>query len=164
MATNMLDFSDFLETQPQALYQSFLSDPKTRMSSSMKRYYQNQFSNIQSEYLGKLARDMRQKTELPTQRFGDYLQQNVFQSPSDYRYQRTAMPSVGNEYTGYGPSGRETMPMTAAQIGIPTTTSPLGQFTGYDRFRRESPYARSAYGAGPMSRSTFAPSARWITY
>ena len=74
---NFLDFSDFLETQPQALYQSYLSDPKTRMTSSMKRYYQNQFANIQNEYLGKLARDMR-AGNVPTDRFDDYLKSDVF--------------------------------------------------------------------------------------
>ena len=142
---NQFDFSDFLETQPQALYQSFLSDPSARMPSSMKRYYQNQFSTIQNEYIGELARSMRQGN-LPTRTFSDYLQKDVFQSPT-----RRA-----DERTGYGPSGFET---ELTQQG-----SPMRQFSGYDRFRRESPYARSAYGAGPMSRNMFAPSARWITY
>ena len=142
---NQFDFSDFLETQPQALYQSFLSDPSARMPSSMKRYYQNQFSTIQNEYIGELARSMREG-KLPTRTFSNYLQEEVFKSPT-----RRA-----DEFTGYGPSGFET---ELTQRG-----SPLRQFAGYDRFRRESPYARSAYGAGPMSRNMFAPSARWITY
>ena len=128
MPENFLDFSDFLETQPQALYQSFLTDPAARMPSGMKRYYQNQFSNIQNEYIGQLARQMRQG-ELPTRTFQDYLSTDVFTRPE------------------------QAEPM-----------SRMGRFTGYDRYRRESPYARSAYGAGPMSRSMFAPSARWITY
>ena len=136
MEENLFDFSDFLETQPQALYQSFLTDPSTRMPSSMKRYYQNQFSTIQNEYLGELARQMRQGN-LPTRRFSDYLQEDVFKTP---------------EWSFHKESGK------------PLPTSALGGFTGYDRFRRESPYARTAYGAGPMSRNMFAPSARWITY
>ena len=141
MAENFFDFSDFLESQPQALYQSYLTDPATRMSSGMKRYYQNQFSNIQNEYIGSLARQMRQGNgELPTRTFQDYLSKDVFQPPSR---------EAG---TGQGPSG------TSAR------TSLLGQFTGYDRFRRESPYTRSAYGAGPNRASLYAPSARWITY
>ena len=145
MPENFLNFSDFLESQPQALYQSYLTDPATKMSSGMKRYYQNQFSNIQNEYIGKLARQMRQG-ELPTRTFQDYLSKDVFQSPT----------RRSDEFTGYGPSGYETE--------LTRRGSPLRQFTGYDRYRRESPYARSAYGAGPMSRSMFAPSARWITY
>ena len=121
---DFLNFGDFLETQPSALYQSFLQDPQTRMSPAMKRYYSNQFNQIQSEYIGELARQMRQG-KVPTQRFGDYLE-NIFEQP-----------------TG---GGR------------------LGQFSGYDRFRRESPYAGSGYGAGPMGQKIFSPSARWITY
>ena len=128
MDEDLLNFSDFLETQPQALYQSFLTDPAARMPSGMKRYYQNQFSNIQNEYIGQLARQMR-LGELPTRTFQDYLSKDVFTRPE------------------------QADPM-----------SRMGRFTGYDRFRRESPYARSAYGAGPMSRRMFAPSARWITY
>jgi len=127
---DFLNFSDFLETQPQALYQSFMQDPETRMSPAMRRYYQNQFNQIQGEYVGELARQMRQGN-LPTMRFEDYLSKNVFTPPT--------------QRTDYG-------------------AGPLGQFTGYDRFRRESPYARSGYGAGPMGQRIFAPSARWITY
>ena len=136
MEENLFDFSDFLETQPQALYQSFLTDPSTRMPSSMTRYCQNQFSTIQNEYLGELARQMRQGN-LPTRTFSDYLQKDVFQPPA----------------WSWKP-----------ESGLADPRSALGGFTGYDRFRRESPYARTAYGAGPMSRNMFAPSARWITY
>ena len=149
MPENFLNFSDFLESQPQALYQSFLTDPATRMSSGMKRYYQNQFSNIQNEYIGSLARQMREG-QLPTRTFQDYLSKDVFQSPTQ----------EAGRWTGQGPSGTEMY----GPSGTSARTSPLGRFTGYDRFRRESPYARSAYGAGPMSRRMFAPSARWITY
>ena len=149
MPEDLLGFSDFLESQPQALYQSFLTDPSARMPSSMKRYYQNQFSNIQNEYIGSLARQMREG-QLPTRTFQDYLSKDVFQSPTQEAGRWTGQGLSGTEM--YGPSGTS------------TRTSPLGQFTGYDRFRRESPYARSAYGAGPMSRRMFAPSARWITY
>ena len=124
---NFLNFDDFLETQPRALYQSFLQDPQTQMTPSMRRYYQNQFNQIQGEYIGELARQMRQGN-VPTMRFQDFLQKDVFQQPMD------------------GAGGQ------------------LGRFTGYDRFRRESPYARSGYGAGPMGQRMFAPSARWITY
>jgi len=129
-----LDFSDFLEQQPQALYQSYLNDPKTRMTSSMRRYYQNQFQNIQQEYLGELARQMRQN-KVPTMRFQDYLTQNIQGSPRS------------------GMFGDRSMDPRSRQ-----------RFTGYDRFRRESPYTRSAYTAGPFTQSMFAPSARWITY
>ena len=69
---NLFNFSDFLESQPRALYQSFVTDPNNMMPSSMKRYYQNQFQNIQDEYLGTLARQMRQGN-LPTQTFQNYL-------------------------------------------------------------------------------------------
>jgi len=124
---NFLNFDDFLETQPRALYQSFLQDPQTQMTPSMRRYYQNQFNQIQGEYIGELARQMRQGN-VPTMRFQDFLQKDVFQQP---------MTGAGGQ---------------------------LGRFTGYDRFRRESPYARSGYGAGPMGQRMFAPSARWITY
>ena len=124
---NFLNFDDFLETQPRALYQSFLQDPQTQMTPSMRRYYQNQFNQIQGEYIGELARQMRQGN-VPTMRFQDFLQKDVFQQP---------MAGAGGQ---------------------------LGRFTGYDRFRRESPYARSGYGAGPMGQRIFAPSARWITY
>ena len=74
---NFLNFDDFLETQPRALYQSFLQDPATRMTPSMRRYYQNQFNQIQGEYIGELARQMRQG-KVPTMRFEDYLQSDVF--------------------------------------------------------------------------------------
>lgn len=57
---NVFNFEDFLETQPESVYQSFVSDPKAGMTSNMKRYYQNQFNQIQNEYIGKLAREMRQ--------------------------------------------------------------------------------------------------------
>ena len=127
---NFLNFSDFLETQPQALYQSYLGDPKSNMTSSMKRYYQNEFSNIQNEYLGKLARDMREGS-VPTYRFDDYLKSDVFTQP------RSTTPSA---------------------------SSPMGQYTGYDRYRRASPYTRNQYGSGPAGANAFAPSARWITY
>ena len=152
---NFLDFSDFLETQPQALYQSYLSDPNTRMTSSMKRYYQNQFANIQNEYLGKLARDMR-AGNVPTYRFDDYLKSNVFTTP----------------YTPTSSDPNRNFMNQKAYDDVSTTgsgnpnyySSPMGRFTGYDRFRRESPYARGQYGYGPGSQSIFAPSARWITY
>ena len=123
---NLFNFEDFLETQPQALYQSFLQDPATRMTPSMRKYYRNQFNQIQGEYIGELARQMRQGN-VPTMRFEDYLSKNVFTPPTQ----------------GGGQ---------------------LGQFTGYDRFRKESPFTRSGYGAGPMGQRIFAPSARWITY
>lgn len=126
-------FSDFLETQPQALYQSYLGDPKNNMNASMKRYYQNQFSNIQNEYIGSLARDMR-GGKLPTGRFSDYLESNVFRQPS---------PGTFNPSQSY---------------------APLNRFTGYDRYRKESPYLRNQYGSGPAGANVFAPSARWITY
>jgi len=129
---NFLDFSDFLEQQPQALYQSYLGDPKSNMTSSMKRYYQNEFSNIQNEYLGKLARDMREGS-VPTYRFDDYLKSDVFTQP------------------------QQTSPQS-------NMSSPMGQYTGYDRYRRASPYTRNQYGSGPAGANAFAPSARWITY
>ena len=135
---NFLDFSDFLEQQPQALYQSYLGDPKSNMTSSMKRYYQNEFSNIQNEYLGKLARDMRQGN-LPTDRFDDYLKTDVFTQP------QSTVPGD----------------LTDRPAGV---SSPMGQYTGYDRYRRASPYTRNQYGSGPAGANAFAPSARWITY
>ena len=120
------DFSDFLETQPQALYQSYLVDPKGGMTSNMRRYYQNQFNQIQQEYIGKLAKDMREGN-LPQQTFQDFL---------------------GNPDTGVF-----RMPSASGR-----------QMAGYERFRRQSPYARASYGQGPYSQNIFAPSARWITY
>jgi len=126
---DFLGFGDFLETQPQALYQSFLSDPETTMSPAMRRYYQNQFNQIQGEYIGELARQMR-RGKLPTRTFENFLSQDVFD----------------RQIRGNDPASR------------------LSRLTGYDRFRRESPYARSGYGAGPMGQRMFAPSARWITY
>ena len=128
---NFLNFSDFLETQPQALYQSYLGDPKSNMTSSMKRYYQNEFSNIQNEYLGKLARDMREGS-VPTYRFDDYLKSDVFTQP------RSTTPSFLPTADTYG----LTNPSASA-------SSPMGQYTGYDRYRRASPYTRNQYGSGP---------------
>jgi hypothetical protein len=125
MATNLFDFSDFLEERPQELYQSFLTDPGTRMPASMRRYYQNQFTNIQNEYIGELARQMREG-KTPTRTFQNFLSQDVF--------------------------------------GQPTSGTGMRRFTGAERFMRESPYARSTYGAGPMRQNTYAPSTRWITY
>jgi|TARA_R110000765_G_scaffold143410_1_gene244925 hypothetical protein len=136
---NFFNFSDFLEEQPQALYQSFLGDPKNNMNSSMKRYYQNQFSNIQNEYLGKLARDMRGGIT-PTGKFADYLEKDVFTQP------------------------QSTVPSSDMNYRPASTSSPMGRFTGYDRYRKESPYLRNQYGSGPSSANAFAPSARWITY
>ena len=140
-----LDFSDFLEQQPRALYQSYLNDPRTRMTSSMRRYYQNQFQNIQQEYLGELARQMRQN-KVPTMRFQDYLTQNIKGSPRSGMFRDPAKI----------PTYRDMNPIQQARS--------RQRFTGYDRFRRESPYTRSAYTAGPFTQSMFAPSARWITY
>lgn len=127
---NLFNFSDFLESQPRALYQSFVTDPNNMMPSSMKRYYQNQFQNIQDEYLGTLARQMRQGN-LPTQTFQNYLT-DVFKPSPQWK------PSMGER-------GR-------------------ARFSGYERFRRESPYARASYGTGPFAQNLFAPSTRWITY
>ena len=123
---NVFNFEDFLETQPQSVYQSFVTDPQAGMTANMKRYYQNQFNQIQNEYIGKLAREMRQG-KLPTQSFQDFLgnpETGVFRMPDQ--------------------SGR--------------------QIRGYERFRRQSPYARSAYSQGPYAQNIFAPSTRWITY
>ena len=78
---NQFDFSDFLEERPQELYQSFLTDPSNKMPSSMRRYYQNQFTNIQNEYIGELTRQMRQG-KMPTKRFQDFLGEGVFKQPT----------------------------------------------------------------------------------
>ena len=81
MVTNRFDFSDFLEERPQELYQSFLTDPGTRMPSSMRRYYQNQFTNIQNEYIGELTRQMREG-KTPTKTFQSFLSEGVFGQPT----------------------------------------------------------------------------------
>ena len=135
---NLFNFSDFLETQPQAMYQSFVTDPQNRMTSSMRRYYPNQFNQIHNEYLGQLARDMRQGN-LPTGRFENYLS-DIFTS------------------------GTDATPDWQHLLGQADFGSPLYSLTGYDRFRRESPYSRSGFGAGPSGQRMYAPSARWITY
>ena len=150
---NLFNFSDFLETQPQALYQSFVTDPQNRMTSSMRRYYQNQFNQIHNEYLGQLARDMRQGN-LPTGRFENYLS-DIFTTKA------TDLPPA---YTQDPASSFYGGPATQYPSQTFDLSSPLYSLTGYDRFRRESPYARSGYGAGPMGQRMFAPSARWITY
>lgn len=80
---NIFNFEDFLETQPQAVYQSFVTDPRAGMTSNMRRFYQNQFNQIQNEYIGKLAREMREG-KLPTQSFQDFLgnkETGVFRMP-----------------------------------------------------------------------------------
>ena len=83
MATNLFDFSDFLEERPQELYQSFLTDPaiKKTMPSSMRRYYQNQFTNIQNEYIGELGRQLREG-KTPTRTFQNFLSQDIFGQPT----------------------------------------------------------------------------------
>jgi hypothetical protein len=75
------DFSDFLEERPQELYQSFLTDPGTKMPSSMRRYYQNQFTNIQNEYIGELTRQMREG-KTPTRTFQNFLSEGAFKQPT----------------------------------------------------------------------------------
>lgn len=80
------DFTGFLEERPQALYQSFLEPltaPGTQktMPASMRRYYQNQFTNIQNEYIGELARQMREG-KTPTRTFQNFLSEDVFGQPT----------------------------------------------------------------------------------
>ena len=151
---NLFNFEDFLETQPQALYQSFLQDPATRMTPSMRKYYRNQFNQIQGEYIGELARQMRQGN-VPTMRFQDFLQKDIFTRRKPPTMEQLTQDPASSFYGG---------PKTQYPSQFYDVSSPLYSFTGYDRFRRESPYARSGYGAGPMGQRMFAPSARWITY
>jgi hypothetical protein len=151
---NLFNFEDFLETQPQALYQSFLQDPATRMTPSMRKYYRNQFNQIQGEYIGELARQMRQG-KVPTMRFEDYLQSDVFTQAKPPSAEQLTQDPASSFYGG---------PKTQYPSQPYDLSSPMYSLTGYDRFRRESPFTRSGYGAGPMGQRIFAPSARWITY
>tara|TARA_R100000306_G_C4310888_1_gene110131 strand:- start:130 stop:597 length:468 start_codon:yes stop_codon:yes gene_type:complete len=151
---NLFNFEDFLETQPQALYQSFLQDPATRMTPSMRKYYRNQFNQIQGEYIGELARQMRQGN-VPTMRFQDYLQSDVFTQAKPPSAEQLTQDPASSFYGG---------PKTQYPSQPYDLSSPMYSLTGYDRFRKESPFTRSGYGAGPMGQRIFAPSARWITY
>jgi len=63
-------FSDFLEERPDIAYYSF-QDQLAR-TPSQQRFFENQFQNIQNQYLGQLGRQLR-AGNLPRRRFTDFL-------------------------------------------------------------------------------------------
>ena len=63
-------FSDFLEERPDIAYYSF-QDQLAR-TPAQRRFFENQFQNIQNRYLGQMGRQLR-AGRLPTRRFTDFL-------------------------------------------------------------------------------------------
>jgi hypothetical protein len=88
-------------------------------------------------------------------RFEDYLQSDVFTQAKPPSAEQLTQDPASSFYGG---------PKTQYPSQPYDLSSPMYSLTGYDRFRRESPFTRSGYGAGPMGQRIFAPSARWITY
>lgn len=64
-------FAGFLEDVPESAYFSFANQWRTP---NMRRYFQNQFSNIQNQYMGALGSQIRGGGE-PTLGFADFLSQ-----------------------------------------------------------------------------------------
>ena len=62
---------DFLEDKPEAGYFSYQNQWRTP---NQKKYYQNQFQEIQNEYLGRLGQQLR-SGGAPTEKFTDFLGQ-----------------------------------------------------------------------------------------
>jgi hypothetical protein len=64
-------FGDLLGEEPRAAFFSF-QDQFGQRSPNQRRYFQNQFSNIHNEFLGKLGQQLRQGV-MPQQTFTDFL-------------------------------------------------------------------------------------------
>ena len=62
-------FMDFLEEQQRPAYFAYQDQWRTP---NQKKYYQNQFSEIQDQYLGKLGQQVM-GGGLPTMKFADFL-------------------------------------------------------------------------------------------
>ena len=66
------DWSDTLGEMPEAVYWGF--EPQFGRSPNQKRFFQNQFANVQNRFMGLGARQMM-GGETPTQTFPDFLTQ-----------------------------------------------------------------------------------------
>jgi len=83
-------FDEFLEERPDIAYYSF-QDQLSR-TPSQRRFFENQFRNIQNRYLGQLGSQLR-AGRMPTRRFTDFLSDFPFQQ--EY-YSRS--PSMRGSY------------------------------------------------------------------
>ena len=63
-------FSDFLEERPDMAYYSF--QDQLAKTPSQRRFFENQFQNIQNQYLGQMGTQLR-KGNLPRRGFTDFL-------------------------------------------------------------------------------------------
>ena len=80
-------FSDFLENVPQAGY--FSLDQPYGKSPRQRRCFQNQYQDVQNEYIGQLGRQIR-SGQLPTLQWTDFLEKFPFSEryaamPPQYR-------------------------------------------------------------------------------
>lgn len=70
-------FLSFLEDQPEAGFFSFQN--QFGKTPNMKRFFQNQFSNIQNQYLGQLGQWVRAGSQGTPQGFTNFLEQFPWQ-------------------------------------------------------------------------------------
>ena len=80
-------FQQFLDDVPQAGY--FALDQPYGKSPKQRRFFQNQFQNLQNEYIGDLGRQI-QSGQLPTLQWTDFLEKFPFSEryaamPPQYR-------------------------------------------------------------------------------
>ena len=99
---------EFLEQTPSAAYYSvpsaseFYTRPSGAIDPSKKKFYQESFQDIYSEYLGKLG-GMAREGEVPDLRFTDYLSQ---EDPFTERYARLSPYERGINTGYYAPKTR----------------------------------------------------------
>jgi hypothetical protein len=82
-------FQQFLEEEPRAAYFALDKPFGSTSTPRQKGFFQNQFQNIQDEYLGALGRQIKDD-RLPTLRFSDFLKDFPFSkryaaTPPQYR-------------------------------------------------------------------------------
>ena len=106
MATwdNNNPYMAFLEDVPQAGYFSYQN--QFGKSPNQRKYFQNQFQEVQNQYMGQLGQIMRTGGE-PTLSFMDYLDQ--YFSPGGGQSQQWGSMSPrqrGTQRSGFAPSAR----------------------------------------------------------
>ena len=99
MATfsNNNPFAAFLEDVPEAGYFSYQNQPGR--SPNQKRYFQQQFANVQNQYMGQLGQAIRTGGD-PTQGFADYLDE--YMAPGGGQFQDWASMSPRQRGTTQG--------------------------------------------------------------
>lgn len=110
IANPFIDYlpQEFLEQTPSAAYYSvpsaseFYTRPSGTIDPSKKKFYQESFQDIYSDYLGKLG-GMAREGETPDLRFTDYLSQ---QDPFTERYAKLSPYQRGVDTGYYAPKTR----------------------------------------------------------